>query len=272
MELVQRERPDLVLQELAERRLAGPVAKDPGFIIGRAQLEFEHYDVPGGGRVALLRPATDKPAPLVILFHGGGWRGGEAAEQEPLARELAASGYAVALPSYRRIGRETDRIDVVLGDARRAVAWLQSSAARVGIDPMRIAVGGSSAGGHLAFWAAEDAIGRGAAPAALLLLEAVLDTSDKGFGNDLLGERAAALSPRDHVPASLPPVFLLYGTADQVVPADGALAFAAAARARGASVEEVPVEGARHGFSLDTGLEWRESLLRFLAQHLAESR
>src|SRR5690348_15103095 len=49
------------------------------------------------------RPAPERPAPLVVLFHGGAWRAAyDRGHVSPLAAHLAAHGFAVASVEYRR--------------------------------------------------------------------------------------------------------------------------------------------------------------------------
>jgi acetyl esterase/lipase len=70
----------------------------------------------------------------------------------PLFRHLAAQGHVVVDVAYR-LFPETDVVGMV-GDAKRAIAWVREHAADLGVDPSRIVVVGGSAGGHLALLAA----------------------------------------------------------------------------------------------------------------------
>jgi len=65
----------------------------------------------------------------------------------PLFRQLTAQGHVVVDVAYR-LFPETDVIGMV-GDAKRAIAWVRGHAADLGIDPDRIVLVGGSAGGHL---------------------------------------------------------------------------------------------------------------------------
>lgn len=67
---------------------------------------------------------------------------------EPMCRQLAAQGHVVVNAEYR-VYPETD-VPGMVGDAKRAVAWLKTNADEYGIDPDRIVIGGGSAGAHLA--------------------------------------------------------------------------------------------------------------------------
>jgi len=89
-----------------------------------------------------------KPAPLVVLVHGGGWGTGERANMAPLAARLAARGIAAATVSYRLSGQA--RYPAAIDDVREAVRWLRQGAGSHGIDPSRVAIAGGSAGGQVA--------------------------------------------------------------------------------------------------------------------------
>ncbi len=86
--------------------------------------------------------------PLVIVIHGGSWRGGSRADLPELNRYLAARGYAVAAISYRFAPQFSH--PAASDDVQRAIQFLKSIAPRLGIDPGRIALVGRSAGGQLA--------------------------------------------------------------------------------------------------------------------------
>jgi len=52
-----------------------------------------------------LRLPAQRPAPLIVLIHGGFWRPAfDRAHLGPMGHALAAAGYAVAIPEYRRAG------------------------------------------------------------------------------------------------------------------------------------------------------------------------
>lgn len=94
----------------------------------------------------LPETAPEKPLPVMVWIHGGGWKSGRK-EGCPLVW-LAAEGYAVVSIEYRllHVAQWPAQID----DCRAAVRWLRQNASTYHLDPMRIGVSGSSAGGHLA--------------------------------------------------------------------------------------------------------------------------
>lgn len=95
-------------------------------------------------------PAGTAPSGLAyIYFHGSAWYiMDKDAWTRRLFAHLAAQGHVVMDVAYR-LYPETD-IPGMIGDAKRAVAWLKAHAAEYGVRPDRIVVGGSSAGGHMA--------------------------------------------------------------------------------------------------------------------------
>jgi PelA/Pel-15E family pectate lyase len=86
--------------------------------------------------------------PGVIIVHGGGWRSGSRTMEIPMARALAAHGYAAAVAEYRLSGEAKYPAGVL--DLKAAIRWMRAHASDYGIDPDRLAVMGGSAGGTLA--------------------------------------------------------------------------------------------------------------------------
>jgi acetyl esterase/lipase len=87
-----------------------------------------------------------------IYFHGGSWcMGDKDILTRPFFTHLAAQGHTVMDVSYR-LCPEVD-IYCMIGDVKRAVAWMKDNASRYGVDPEKIVLGGASAGGHLALLA-----------------------------------------------------------------------------------------------------------------------
>jgi acetyl esterase len=89
------------------------------------------------------------PGPLLVYFHGGGWVQGSIATHDASCRLLAhLSGVRVLSVDYRLAPEH--RYPAAVEDAVSAYAWAADHAARLGVDPARMAVGGDSAGGNLA--------------------------------------------------------------------------------------------------------------------------
>lgn len=91
---------------------------------------------------------TGKPAPCIVVIHGGGWDSGDRAQLAEWNSRWAARGYAVASVSYRLAPKwiwPAQREDVLA-----AIAWLKLHADNLGLDPVRLVLFGRSAGGQLA--------------------------------------------------------------------------------------------------------------------------
>ncbi|QDT14635.1 alpha/beta hydrolase [Alienimonas californiensis] len=108
--------------------------------------DIEFANVDGHSlKLDLYLPAADDP-PLVVFIHGGGWHAGSKASC-PI-NWLTKEGYAVASVSYRLTDKAI--FPAQIHDCKAAVRWLRAHADQYGYDAERIAVAGSSAGGHLA--------------------------------------------------------------------------------------------------------------------------
>ena len=95
-------------------------------------------------------PKQTAPRPAIVFFFGGGWTGGSPTQFEPQSRHLAARGMVAIVADYRVKTRQDAKPADCVSDAKACVRWVRANAARLGIDPARIAVAGGSAGGHLA--------------------------------------------------------------------------------------------------------------------------
>lgn len=232
----------------------------------------------GDLRLDLFLPGHDRPAPLVVYAHGGGWNAGErtlrpGTPEGAATRALLAEGYAVATVDYRLSG--TARHPAQLLDVADAVRWLQGHAADLGVDPDRLALWGASAGGHLvsqlgAVTGDPEQPGGGLTGIRAILnwfgptdMTAEVQRSHpemrpyaRAAVIELLGcapvdcpRRAAAASPITHLSGDEPPYLIQQGTADSMVPVAETFDFAAELRRRNVPVELHPYEGVDHGFA-----------------------
>jgi len=118
--------------------------------------DIPFWTIPGTDREILCDlwgPANGDVSGLAYVYlHGSGWAMMDKDfGTRPFFRHLAAQGHIVMDVAYRLIP-ETDIYGMV-GDAKRAVAWLKANADRYGINPERIVLGGGSAGAHIALLA-----------------------------------------------------------------------------------------------------------------------
>jgi acetyl esterase/lipase len=211
----------------------------------------EHLDV--------YLPAGAGPFPVVIWFHGGGWKYGDKGWMLYL-RELTQRGFAVVSVQYRLSG--TAIYPAQLDDCRAALQWVEGHAASLRLDSRNIYLAGASAGAHLAAMLAEEK-GRARIDAVCLLYP---PTDLTGFNNqgarrgylpELLGgpviEKRAfaeAASPVNHVRPDSPPCLIFHGDRDTLVPIAQSHELVDRMRAAGVAVQLVTVNGKGHGFPL----------------------
>jgi acetyl esterase/lipase len=96
----------------------------------------------------LYLPKRRAHAPVLVAFHGGGWRAGNRAFYHHWGSFLAANGYALFTIDYR-LGRP-GRYPAAVYDAKAAIQFARARAAEFDVDPDRIGLMGDSAGGYLA--------------------------------------------------------------------------------------------------------------------------
>jgi acetyl esterase/lipase len=216
----------------------------------------------------LYLPSVERPAPVVVYVHGGGWQRGSRRDPPPLLAAdfydgIAAQGFAVAAVDYRLSGEA--RFPAPVEDVRAAVGWIRDNAAAYGLDAGRLFLWGDSAGGHLALLAALTGTGVRAAvawfpvtdllgmPSDLAAAGGVPDPGPDSREARLLGAPASSVpdlarqaSPVTHASGSAPPILLLHGTVDDLVPAAQSIRLAEALEAAGAAVELELVPDATH--------------------------
>jgi len=103
--------------------------------------------------LSIFRPDGHSPKDrraAIVFFFGGGWRSGSPKQFEQQCRHLASKGMVAMAADYRVSSRHQAKVVDCIRDAKSAIRWVRSNAAKLGIDPNRIAAGGGSAGGHLA--------------------------------------------------------------------------------------------------------------------------
>lgn len=212
--------------------------------------------------------ATDRRA-CFLSIHGGGWVGMSPRRQYPFAAHFARLGMVGICVEYR-LAKSAPDVTVFdcVRDSRSAMRYVRAHAAELGVDPQKIVVNGGSAGGHLAASTAlfdgidqpgED-ISVSAMPNAVVLFFPVIDTSQEGYGNRLIGDRWREISPLARVRPGLPPTILFHGTGDTVTPFKGAQAFHDAMLKAGNRCELVVKEGAGHGYLMHDRTCYDETL------------
>lgn len=92
---------------------------------------------------------SDKPLPVVAFIHGGGWINGDRIGYAAAAIQLARTGDYAAVAVGYRLTNEAHWPEQAY-DCKAAIRWIRGHAKEYNLDPSRIGVTGSSAGGHLA--------------------------------------------------------------------------------------------------------------------------
>ena len=217
--------------------------------------------------------------PAILLIHGGGWGAGGRSEFAELARWFAAQG-AVAIAIDYHLSTWGYRWPAQRIDVQRALAWIDSHALEMGIDPSRIAAVGGSAGGHLAAWLAVDnaagahvkAVVSFWGPWDLTGLDTELAPDAIGMLETLLGPGrpgAREASPYFRISSKSAPVLLVHGLDDQLVPPSQALRTCARYRETGARCELLMLPGEGHGLSRNEDVDRVANAVRaFLIREL----
>lgn len=257
------------------RLVAGPVHRTTGM----ARLTGRPVPTPRGVRevlgiewrpgltLDLVRPDDDRTElPVVVYVHGGGWTGGDPQRQgRDMYHALALDGWATLAIRYPFTPDVSvpEQIDAV-GDA---VAWARSHGPEHGIDPTMVVLAGGSAGAHLATMAALTPTDDSRRVAGVIGLYGVYDMANRNgrrahwgmIRRDVMGvgvseapDRYDAVSPLVRISDDSPPMLIVHGTRDTLVPIGEAEQFVAALRAAGRPVDFVVVPGAQHAFDAVT--------------------
>jgi len=256
----------------------------------------------GGGNyrhkldILTRRDPVPDGAPVMVYIHGGAWIIGDKREQGvPMMHELVSRGWVCVSINYRLSPRASWPAHIV--DCKRSVAWVRQHIGEYGGDPSFIAVSGGSAGGHLSsllaltpnepewqpgfedadtsvdacvpFYGVYDVTGDPDASGAYgpglvdLLQRRVMKTTVSD--NRDLFELA---SPDRRITAAAPPMFVLAGVNDTLVPLRVARRFVERLR----SISEAPVAyvelpRAQHAFEILVTIRSRHTtmgVVRFL--------
>lgn len=254
------------------------------------------YNTPPGFRPLRLdlyrQSATNTPRPAVVYVHGGGWQSGHtrhsgAFENWPaVLASLARRGYVVASVEYRLSGEA--KFPAAIHDVKNAIKWLRSNAAKYSIDPRQVVIWGGSAGGQLAALAAtscgEPALASEATPSqsdcvqGLVAWYGVFDLSSipergdsplaryLGCAPTQCADTAKLASAITHIDAKDPPVLLVHGELDKVVPVGQSRAFDRALQDKGIAAELVVIPGVDHSFVGSSAGDTRKASLLALTK------
>ena len=263
---------------------------------------IRNVDYAGDGlyrhKLDIIHRRADPPVagPVLVYIQGGAWVIGDKREQGiPLVHELAARGWVCVAINYRLSPKATWPDHIV--DCKRAVAWVREHIAEYGGDPTFLAVSGGSAGGHLSalvgltpgapewqpgfedtdtsvdaclpFYGVHDVTGDPEASGVYGL--GLVDLLQRRVMKTTMEEDRVAFeqaSPERRITASAPPMFVVQGSNDTLVPPQVGRRFAERLREQSESpVAYLELPGAQHAFDVVLSIRSRHTTLgavRFL--------
>jgi acetyl esterase/lipase len=232
---------------------------------------------------------SSSPRPCIVWIHGGGWQGGNKSSGARLLPPFVATGNFVGVSVGYRL-TDVAPFPAQIHDCKAAIRYVRAHAEKLGIDPNRIGVWGSSAGGHLVSLLGTSAetdglegnLGTTGASSRVACVVDFCGPSDfpnfeltsgaRGPVSKLLGglpadqeEIAKQASPITYVTKDDPPFLIVHGTADATVPFDQAVRFHAAQKEAGIDTTFVKIENGGHGIG---GREVEARVRAFFDKHL----
>lgn len=248
----------------------------PEDVVGGRNTEQQSSEKTATETAPFLLPFQHRgpPRAAIVVIHGGGWLVGDKFSMGRYSQRLAELGCVVLNVNYRLAPGA--KFPAQVDDVREALLYLVEQAEPLGIDLHRIGLFGYSAGGHLATlvgvmadepigvqatssaWPVDDprwsrlpeiaAVCAGGPPCDLRV--APLDSEALSFF--LTGprrqypERYVAASPTAHVSGGDPPIQLIHGEKDLIVPIQSSKDFVAALRATGGDVALTVIQNQGH--------------------------
>ena len=208
-----------------------------------------HVFKPEGHRAGDKRPA-------IVFFFGGGWNGGTPSQFYKQSRYLTHRGMIAFCAEYRTRSKNKTSPKECVKDGKSAIRFVRAQAAKLGVDPKRIAAGGGSAGGHVAaatatvnkFDEESDPLDVSPRPNALVLFNPVYDNSSKGYGYDRVKDYWKDFSPMHNLSKSTPPTTVFLGTNDKLIPVATGKSFQSKMKELGCRSELHLYDGKPHGF------------------------
>lgn len=175
---------------------------------------------------------AEEKRPAIVIFHGGGWNGGNPSWAFEKAKHFRELGM-VAVAAQYRLGNTHDITAIEsMSDARDLIMWMRLNADSLNIEPDSIVAYGWSAGAHLVSSSAifSESIPGGtinSIPNAMILISPAVSLpkgrSWEGWKFNVFGPTTTVSSanPVEHVREGLPPTIILQGRDDTVTPLDG---------------------------------------------------
>lgn len=218
-------------------------------------------------KIAVDKAKGDKPAPVMFYCHGGGWARGDFESGRSLSKYMAQQHGITGVRIEYSLAQPGVKAEVSAQDVIDAVAFVRGKAKELGIDPSRIGLQGTSAGGHLAAYAAMKIKGvkvfvgysgiYDLTTAALIVR--TKDQQRIEYFYDLDQAMLRKLSPRYLIPKKTGMAVQLFcGTADIVVECSQSKDFAEDLKKHGARVDLQVYENYDHNLSSKTSDKMEE--------------
>lgn len=230
-----------------------------------------------------FNPKAAKPTPVVFNIHGGGWNHGTKESQTGFGSWFKM-GFAVVNIEYRMFPQAT--APAAVEDVRASILYTVLHAKELNIDPNKIVVMGGSAGGHLALVAGllqndnkydgDYKNVTGYTIAAIIDKYGPTDLTSANFSKykslvNWLGKEGEsskfreAMSPITYVKKTSPPVFIVHGDADPIVPYQQSVDLKKKLDEVGVKNEFITEPGGGHGkFTKEQSSELGKSINAFI--------
>jgi acetyl esterase/lipase len=228
-------------------------------------LEVSNLTYCNGEKLDIKVPISEKPVPLVIYVHGGGWQwGSKVGGSAPYFYKLVDKGIAVASINYHLSGRA--KFPSAVKDVQCAIKYLKFHSSQFNIDSRNIILAGQSAGGNLALvssMASHTGIFAGESfreispdVSGVITIGAIYDLESKALSKntkiniDLYLKdsiQASVASPSSYITqTNLPPMLIFHGDNDKSIPYSEAENFAKNMQRVGGDVDMVLIKNADH--------------------------
>ena len=252
----------------------------------------------------LPKERATNPLPVVVFIHGGGWRNGQKnGGRRRVAPFVETGEFAGASVGYRLSGEA--KWPTQIHDCKAAIRWIRANAKKYNLDPERIGVWGTSAGGHLVTMlgtsgdvaSMDGSIGphtdvssrvtcvanffgptnfltmnSTAIPGATLDHDATDSPESLLIGSPIQEspEKVATANPITYVSADDPPFLNVHGTMDPLVSFNQSELLHAALQKSEVDTTLITINGGGHGRGF--GPNVTEVVERFFDHHLSEKR
>ena len=226
--------------------------------------------------------APPYPKSVAAFLFSSGWDNGQIAQFAPHCVYFASRGMTTMCFDYRVSARHSSGPLEAMADARSAMRWLRMNAVELGINPGKIAGVGGSGGGHAIASAAilngfddpADVMDCSPAPNAVVLFNPIMDTWSKyAFGPDRWPDNSSrkAADLFRSIKPGFPPMLIMHGTEDRVVPFGGTYQFARKSAKKKNICRLIEFEGKGHGFfNFNLSFEMYEATLMAMDEFFVE--